>query len=64
MSDMWFIRLVSRRDDGKFVALETDEEYTLEEAIQQVIDAWDDMPGCYTSWDLEKVCFKDVSGSE
>lgn len=59
--DICFIKLVSYRDDGKFVENETDDELTLEEAIKIVQDCWRDMPMDYYSWDLEKVIFKDNS---
>ena len=43
------IALKSYRDDGKFVENETDKEMSLEEAIQCVIDYWEDMGSTYYS---------------
>ena len=62
MNNICLIRLVSYRDDGKFVENETDEELSLEQAIEVVQECWRDMPMDYYSWDLEKIIFKDNSG--
>lgn len=53
------IELKSYRDDGKFVEVETDEEMSLEEAVDCVIEYWGDMGSTYYSWDCEKIIFKD-----
>ena len=55
------IRLKSNRKDGKFIDIETGEEHTLEEAIDMVIDYWEDMPSDYHSWGLEKIIFENIS---
>lgn len=54
-----FIEIESRAEDGKFYDLSTMEELTEEEAIDVIIDYWDDMPADYFSWGLRKVYFKE-----
>jgi len=60
MKQIILIQLESYRDDGRLVDNENEEnEYTLEEAIDCVIQYWRDMPMTYHSWDLKKVIFKE-----
>lgn len=59
MSKTILIQLKSYRDDGKFFENETDEEMSLEEAVDCVIEYWGDMGSTYYSWDCEKIIFED-----
>ena len=58
------IELKSYRDDGKFVEVESDEEMSLEEAVDCVIEYWADIGTTYYSWDCEKVIFKESGDVE
>lgn len=59
MKKVFFIKVTSYRDDGKFVENETGDELTEEEAVEIVQEYWEDMPSDYYSWNLEKVIFKE-----
>lgn len=58
--DMFFLTVVSRADNGKFLDIEADEEVTREEAVDIVKEMWNDKPSDYYSWNVEKVIFKDA----
>lgn len=64
MTEKILIELKSYRDDGKFFENETDEELSLEQAVDCVIAYWGDMGSTYYSWDCEKVVFKECGDVE
>ena len=59
MAKKILIELKSYREDGKFVEVEPDEEMSLEEAVDCVIEYWADMGSTYYSWDCEKIIFEE-----
>lgn len=58
MNDCYFVKVKSYREDGKFIEHESGNELTEEEAVEAIIDLWNDIGTDYGSWEAEKIIFK------